>query len=425
MKPQSITTGLLIAFATAVVADVAVHRLKRPTAAAEYPQLASFNPENATRITIGRTDDSVVLERRDDGWWLVAPTTGRANQEAVDQVLSVVSAGVLPEAGVGTDDLAPYGLAGGTELRVDVGSEQQALATLYIGSDAGSGSTWVRFGGTQAVYRARVGGRATFDRGVRAWRDLEVTRLDPGALTEVGLTLPEESLKLVPKDGGWSHAWRRLDGPTLGKVVGELAALRALEVAAPGYIEGPLAAELVTANQTVTLRFEPVGDLWFVGRDDRDERWRISPELPRLLMAAPPSLEDRHVWGPIEAEVVGIERRTGRDRAVLQRTEGRWSRTLPTPLSVEEKRANAAGMWLRGPRVAQWAPKSRARDLGFPGTESWRVRFGNGRTRTLELGAPSRINGVDCIAVRDRSRGSKIGWVDARIVAGVQSLFLD
>ena len=423
---QRTTWLLLVLVILTAFVDGVAHLSDFGPTAIQHPGLPSFDEAAADRITLGRTDDVVVLERKADGWWIVAPIAGRANQDAVQSLLDALSAGVAPEAGVGEEDRERYGLAGGNELRVDVQGEGVTLATLYVGHDAGAGSTWVRWGGGDAIYRARIGGRATFDRGARAWRDLDVTSLDPRNLQRVVVRTENRTFTWIPDgQGGWRDRRRPLDVPTLTRAVQALARLHALEVAVPAYAEGSLVVELIGPNDTTRLAFEAIGELWFVSRADRDERWRVAPELPALLVAAPDSLLDRHLWGPIQAAAVRIEQRIERERAALELSdEAGWVRTTPTPLDVDPKRAQAAATWLRGPRVARWAEEP-PRELGFPGSESWQVRFDNRRIRTLELGGRALIDGMEHVAVRDRRQSNKVGWVDARVVSGIQRLFSD
>ena len=66
--------------------------------------------------------------------------------------------------------------------------------------------------------------------------------------------------------------------------------------------------------------------------------------------------------------------------------------------------------------------------LGFPGNERWRVRFANGRSRTLEFGARTSVDGQDHVAVRDRARQiGAVGYLSrpvdaARIAPGLARL---
>ena len=423
MSAARTTTALLFVTLTLAVLDVGAHLQAQPPPPITLVSLPGFDPSQADRITLGGATRSVVLERRSDGWWIAAPTAGRAHQPAIEELLGAVSGGIEPEARVDDGDHGRYGLSGGGEMQVTVEGEGATLLTFVMGHDAGGGSTWVRWAGSDDVYRARIGGRATYDRSPRAWRDLAVTRLDPAALTAVRVRGPER-FKIVREGGEWTHPWRDLDGPSLRELVARLASLTALEVAAPRFVEGDLTVQLDEPGRSTVLTFEQVGELWFVGRQDRQERWRVAHDLPQVLMEAPESLANRSIWPRSTAPVIQVERERDGQRDVISKSEEQWVRVDGQgDVVLDATPASAAAVWLSGPRVRGWA-EGGAAQLGFPATERWTVTFADGRRRTLELGMRTTIDGLPHLAVRSRRRPKRIGWVDERVLRGVQGLFV-
>lgn len=423
MTAQRLTTSLLFLVLVVAAVDLAAHWSAGGPTPIQLVSLPGFDPAQADRITLADEDGQVVLERAPDGWRITAPTAGRAHQPAVEELLAAVSAGIEPDARVDLGDHERYGLAGGDELRVRIEGAAITLTSFVVGHDAGGGSTWVRWAGSDAVYRARIGGRATYERTPRAWRDLQVTRLDPDQLHTFRI-IGSERIVITRTSGGWTHAWRDLDGPTIEQLVAGLCELRGLEVAAPGPVAPDVTVELEGAGAPVVLAFEQVGDLWFVGRQDVDGRWRVPSALPAMLIRAPESLVNRTLWRRSASPVVRIERIRGAERRVLAQTETGWVRREDAgDVALDPTRASAAGVWLSGPRVSAWVHGLTPRQVGFPAREQWIVTFADGRTRILELAGETSLDGMRHVAVRERRRLRRIGWVDDRVVQSIQALF--
>ncbi len=406
-------TGWLLAAVLAVGAvDVAVRVSARPAAQQDLPALQGFDPAEVDRISLGRADAPTVLERRDGTWFLAAPTRAPADPALVRELLEGLADGVVPDARVDDGDHERYGLDGGQELRVDVQAGERSLLDLYVGHDAGGGVSFVRLPGADDVYRARVGGRARFDRSPGAWRDRQVTDLDPASI--VALRVGDTT---VERDGDrWRSASGPLDGPTVAALVNALAKLRGIEVAAPGRELGEeLEVTLIDASGAeVALSFGRSGELWLVRRGQ--DRWRVAPDLARLLASAPASLADRALWAGVPADVTRLEVRSDARSGLLERDSEGWRVVRPPNVDVDPRRADAAAEWLAAPRVDAWASGGAA----FPSRHEWRVTLG-GRVRTLELGASSPDG--QRIAIRDAADPDRIGWIDARIVSGIEAIF--
>ena len=413
MRAVRQTRWLLAGVVVLGITDAAVHTAERAETAA-LPALPGFDPALVDRITLGRADAPVVLARAGEGWSLVAPASAPADPLLVDQLLEGIASGVQLEARVDEGDLERYGLDGGYERRVDVQQGERSLATLYVGNDAGGGASWVRLPGADTVYRARVGGRGRFDRSPGAWRDRQVTRLDPASIS--GVTIG--STVLTREGEGWRSAAGPLDAPTVASLVAGLAELRALEVAAPGRDanEPPLEVVLGLLHEDpVTLSFARVGQLWHVWRGE--DRWRVGPELPELLVGAPRSLADRALWSVPVDEVARVELLSAERQGVLERDGAGWRVVRPVHVDVDPRRAAAAAEWLATPRVVAWSDAPGA-SHGFPSSHRWRITTGL-QVRTIELGTPAGAR----VPVRDAAAPERIGWIDARIVAGIEAIF--
>src|SRR5690606_19215336 len=172
MKPHVRRTATLAGLAALLLAvDLGSRRLDLE-AVDELPEVAAVAPEAAARIRLTEGDDRIVLEREGETWRMTAPGTHRADPEAVDALLQSLRRVVRLDVQVGRGDLETYGLTSPTALRVEVeDAEGTRLADFYVGHDVAGGTTYLRFPDDDAVFRARLGSRARFDRSAAAWRD--------------------------------------------------------------------------------------------------------------------------------------------------------------------------------------------------------------------------------------------------------------
>ena len=414
------TQALLAAVVAVGLLDVVAHWTAGPSSVEALPSSPGFDVEDARQITVGRTDASVVLALTDGAWRIVAPAAGPADAEHVSALLGGLANGVHPDARVDEGDFERYGLAGGSELRVEVRGAQAPLATLHLGHDAGGGSTWVRFAGEDTVYRARVGGRGTYERTPRGWRDRRIVDVEADAIVALTISGDQGQTRLAREAAGWRSPDLPIDGPAIQQLVDALAQWTALEVAAPGAGTADVRLDLELASgRLLGLEIEAQGSLWFVRASDRDDRWRVAAGIPTLLAGAPQTLADRHLWTSTSA-VERIVREDERGQRVLAHSGEGWEILRPAHVDVDVRRAEAAARWLSAPRVEAWGDASK---LPATPTRRWTITFADGARRTLVFGARRQGPQGGQVRVYDRRAPARWGWVDARFEAGLDQLF--
>ncbi|MEZ4241264.1 MAG: hypothetical protein R3F59_34925 [Myxococcota bacterium] len=130
-------------------------------------------------------------------------------------------------------------------------SARTALLTLEVGHDAGGGATFVRWPDALIVYRARIGGRDRFARPAAGWADRDVVGLAPDDVLTLRIPGVVDAHRA---DGSWVGADGPVDGPTVARVVAELARLRAAGVVGERSVDwdGPVVT-LGAADRDVTL----------------------------------------------------------------------------------------------------------------------------------------------------------------------------
>lgn len=415
------TATLAGVVAIVAVVDVAAHVLAREAPAPVLPSTPRFDAALAASIRLGGGESDARLVRGPSGWTL-GDGGPSADPIEVEALLTSLAAGIRPDQRVddAVADHERYGLAGGDERWVEVrGAGGDALSAFAVGDDAGGGATWIRLPDTPDVYRARIGGRARYVRPAGAWRDRRVVDVDPAAVVGVTIVRAEGGAPALDVVRAGTEGWAGdVDDPTVDRVVAELAHLRGAEILDSGLVvdaPGPEVTLALAAGGPVRLRFARRAGGWSVTRADTDTVWRIAADWPGSI-DAPGVYRDRALWtlpGVTALDVAG----PGLDGTLAQR-DGAWVVTRPANVDVDPARALAAVRFLAAPRVARWAESPPA-DAGFPSVHRWRVTSTDGASVALELG---RADG-DVVWVRRVDRPEVTGQLDARAVAGVESLF--
>ncbi|MCA9494638.1 MAG: DUF4340 domain-containing protein [Myxococcales bacterium] len=406
MRPP--TRALLAATVFVVGADATWRAWPSPVPEA-LPTLPGFDPRDAVRLEIAQVDRTVAIERRGEGWWMVAPADAPADSTEVEAALSVLSGGVRPVARLDLADQDRYGLEGGLQLRVDVAASAGTLLSVVVGADTVGGDSFVRFPGAPDVFRADVGGRALLGRPAGRWRDRTVVDLDPASVTEVVLRSDAGEVRARRTPTGFDGG---VDQPTIARLVAELAHLRGAEVVDDGP-DGLAQVELVTTDERVALSFGSDGVRTVVRRDGRPEVFRLAlPWVERL--ADPRVLLDRAVWtiAPEEVRSVRLEG-PGWDGRIDREADGSLRLVRPAHLVVEPQRLAAAVALMSQPHVVAWG----SGDGRFAGHRL--VVQTDGERRVLEVG---EVDG-DRREVRDAGRPERVGWMDAELIRKLLTIF--
>ena len=405
------TRRLLVAVLALAAVDLAVWGLGRTPPAAALPSVPSFDPAAASAIHLTGPAGDLGLVRTGDGWRLTAPTDAPADPVEVDAVLAALAGGIRPDLRIGDTDHETYGLSGGEELRVEVDGAAGRLSAFYVGRDAGGGATWIRLPDKGDVYRARIGGRERFARPAGGWRDRRVIDIDPATIVGWSVRAGELAWGATRSPDGWTGDPFPVDGPTVDRLVAELAKLRAAEVTAPRADavrwDGPTVA-LRTQEDNVVLTFGSDGPTRYVRRGDREEQWRISaPWLDRL--SEPETFRDRALWTAARVDRF-VLRAPGREGILVHEGDS-WRIERPPNVDLDPARAEAVAAWLAQPRVLAWDTAAPT----FAGDHRWEITL-DGQLRRIELGPEDG----DRVAIRVDGR---VGWIEARVVRIAEGLF--
>ncbi len=264
-------------------------------ATADLPMLAALAVDDVTRIEItqgAKAKVSLVLE--DGEWQLVSPVKASADTPGIRRLLRLLDDGIPMDARIDEANPDPYGLDFQDAAAVDLYTGGDvATVSFVIGWDTSGGSSFVRLHEDDTVYRAKIGGRARWDREVDLWRDPFVVRTDRAELTDIEVTVGDEHFTLTSDGGAAGGAARRwsvvespgfaLDQRTVEAWAASLVSLRAGEVLSASFDGGfdePVAEVtlLLADGQAVDLAFGSLDGerSAFVRRGDREATYRVS-----------------------------------------------------------------------------------------------------------------------------------------------------
>jgi hypothetical protein len=433
-------TRALAAIATLLAVLVAV-ALRPGAAPAALPVVSGVVPDDVQRLVIASALERIVLERGSADraspdhtrWRIVTPLDAPADAEQVRTLLRQFGTGVGLRARMGDGDPKPFGLdtEGAVNVQLFTGAETPALS-LDIGRDAGGGATFVRLPGAADVYRADVGGRMRFARPAADWRDKAVLALEPAQVAQLVLhrggsvltftrgPSPGTDKDDVALPGPWTSDRPDLDvdTPTVEALVTSLCRMRAGEIHNPAYEAGfdaPVArAELRMqggATHTVVLGGRTERTAAFVRVDDRPDVYRVAAPVGRQLAQPDEAFRNRAILSFDPADVASVSLADGGLTIVLEQSAdgtGTWSVAQPANMDVDQQAAQELAQLLSALRA-----DALVADPTFqPSGALFTIRFRDGRSATLEVGAGERdADNRPMVRVRASQKGAAGGRV--------------
>ena len=434
-------TWTLIAIAVVLlVVDFIAHR--PPSASDELPTIASVHQADVTRVKLVKGDDTMVFERRGpDSWQMTAPHDYAADRAGVMGVIMPFRKGVPMDVLVEEGSTGDYGLEPPDTIRVEIDTEAGNAATFYVGNNGAGGTTFVRFADSDAVYRARIGGRHRYDRPPAAWRDHRVLDFSGDLLQSLSITTADGRLGLLREpdigDDGTTTmgAWRLDDDATFAvdqsraddtsKALGTLRAGQILSAEHPAGLDQPvLTADLsLTTGDSYRLTFGQTSDGTFVRRDDRTEVFQISPALLDRLAAARATWRDRALFAFDRAQVYQLSLVEPGLTTVLEQdpADSSWSIVQPANIAADLRQSMYTARTLAKLNAAAIADIAPA-DAGFPSRNRIDVELIGGERYSLEIGAnvPDRPAGKEAVYVRTADQRDRVGILDARTLSAMR-----
>jgi hypothetical protein len=414
MNPVFRRTWILVALVVGVaVLDVGAH-VQRAASAAPLPAIPAVDPAAVRTLTVTHGDDTVRITRTDTGWALADGVP--ADVPAVEAVLRTVAKTVPMDVRVGSGEFDTYGLAGADPIRVTVEGESGTLAAFYVGNDAAGGTSFVRFAGADDVYRARLGGRARFDRTPGAWRDHQVLAFDAEHIDHLTIERMTDTLELTRAgglldDAGTVRLGRWVDAadpafpvddPSVNELVEALSQLRAGEVRPanqPSGTDNPQATVTIHGldDVTSTLLVGRTEDGTFAAARGKLDVYRVAPGLLDRLVAPRATWRDRTLLAFDPAAARRVRLLGPSPAEVVLDPSGTWKAAPGSP-SVDGSDVAALVAALGRMRADTMLDVTDV-EGGFPSETALVVELASGETR-LELGGPVAEAAADAVYVR-------------------------
>jgi hypothetical protein len=307
--------------------------------------LVEFDPDEIDRVELETPGTRIEIQRKAEGWQLVAPVIARADARVVDTLLrSVARAERGREIEATPTDDAPFGFAPPTaRLRLHHGDE--TMAHLEVGSGTPIGfQTYVRRLPDPAILLTagtlRVGMLKTTD----DFRDRTILEIVPGEVR--GLTLAPRAgrpTSLRFEATGWSLLEPEQAEASAARVRALLDAIRGMRAVEFVDERGPDAERrlglsppalhllLQTADGPRSLR---IGDPREMGKrtlipvmvDEAEEIFLVPSHLQARLFRDFEDLRERPIIEPAAAPIGGLRLQLqGRDPILLERSGEDWS----------------------------------------------------------------------------------------------------
>jgi len=407
--------------------------------AEQLPSLVALDAAKVSRIELSDAVTKVVLVPRDPaagatlsdaapsqaagGWRLLAPVQAPADEPTVRAVLSAFHTAVPVDVRVDQGNLETYGLEAGKGVVVELWSGGDLpVISFTVGNDAPGGSSFIRLSGDDAIYRARVGGRARYQPDLALWRKREPLGVERSQVAQVQVDRSDgQHVVMVRRPapaGPWTldpaPAWP-VDTDAIDAMVQRLGAVRADEVL-DGSFAGGFDPPLATITLTLvdgSIRVVRVGnrayrDAAFLQVEGDPVVYRVQRQDVIPLLRSAEDLRDKTLLAFAAADVDTLSlQEQGRTWMVRQvGGTGHWEVVQPANVDLDVGRVAVAAQALaalRGDLVVEGLGPAQA-GLDRP-ADVVSVLLVDGSQLDLEIGgAASFPDGQPARYVRARGR---------------------
>ncbi len=208
------TKQLLILGAIFVVLAIVILLFENPFGQSEYekkvetatPLFPNFNKGQVTKIEINADTESTILSKQDGNWVVTSMDDYPADSEGISELLSKVAEFKNTQrVSNNPEKQAEFEVdSTGVEAKL-LAADDTLLAHLFVGKTTpGFLSSYVRVADSNDVYVAQGYLQSMFNKGARTWKDRAIFDFNKGIVTQLNITMPEESVELrIDGDGTW------------------------------------------------------------------------------------------------------------------------------------------------------------------------------------------------------------------------------
>jgi len=160
------------------------------------PELPAVNTQDLTKVELGKDDQTVVLTRREDDWF-VSPGDYPADLNLANRMLDVLAQLKVTALVSETKNYARYELDDPQQIRVTAYQGDKALRTFNIGKAAGTmRHTHITLAEDPNVYHAQGNFRQDFDQSVASLRDKAILAFKSDDITELSIDTGDRKVAL-------------------------------------------------------------------------------------------------------------------------------------------------------------------------------------------------------------------------------------
>ena len=164
------------------------------------PELPEVKIQDLTKIEIGKGDQTVVLTRREDDWF-ISPGDYPADVNLVNRMGNALADLKVTALVSETRNYARYELDERQQIRVTAYQGDKAIRTLHIGKAAGTmRHTHITLSGDPNVYHAQGNFRQEFDQSAESLRDKTILAFNNDEITEFSIATGDRTLRIKKTD---------------------------------------------------------------------------------------------------------------------------------------------------------------------------------------------------------------------------------
>ena len=163
----------------------------------QLPEISSLDPNQITKIEISKNDDTIVLKKNDNQWY-IDPPGYLADANRVKDMLKVFEAFSLTALVSEAKDYSRYDLNAEKRIRVKAWMGNTLQRSFDIGKAAPSfRHTFVRLDDDSRIFHASNSFRSKFELTVDSLRDKNVLSFKSAEIHELQINANQTSVKLV------------------------------------------------------------------------------------------------------------------------------------------------------------------------------------------------------------------------------------
>ncbi len=204
MKRYRFTLAALLIFAILLAWVLTQERGRVP----EEGEIFRFSPQQIVKLEVNQDDNKLVLERRDQQWYLIEPLHGLADSDKVDSMLkSLVQ--IKPGKREGVDLANPdYGLDQPV-LTVTFETRAGRATTVKLGAKSGTGDDhFATISGRPELYLIKTSFKTALEKSADDLRDKTLVGLKKEDVRRLKIERPATTIIAERISAGDTHKWQ-------------------------------------------------------------------------------------------------------------------------------------------------------------------------------------------------------------------------